>query len=165
MVTKKNTPKANANRRSNRRPSKTDKSHTVPAEVLPQAERVTAAAMEATATLMHERSQIDTPMSAAEEITPAEPAPQPSMPSIQIEMSVKLSALDAAAKVLAEADQAMNCVELIAAIAAKGYWNSPRGRTPAATLYSALLRELQAKGDQARFCKTERGKFVLRRSV
>jgi hypothetical protein len=71
----------------------------------------------------------------------------------------KLSALDAAAKVLAETGQAMSCGELIAAMAAKGYWQSPRGRTPAGTLYSGILRELQTKGAKARFSKCERGKF------
>jgi hypothetical protein len=76
--------------------------------------------------------------------------------------SKKLSALDAAAKVLAETGQAMNCQELIAAMAAKGYWTSPGGKTPSATLYSALLRELTVKGKDARFVKTERGKFGLR---
>jgi hypothetical protein len=77
----------------------------------------------------------------------------------------KLSALDAAVRVLGESGQAMSCAELIAAMAAQGYWSSPKGRTPAATLYSALLRELQTKGDQARFCKTDRGKFALRQTV
>jgi hypothetical protein len=77
----------------------------------------------------------------------------------------KLSALDAAAKVLGERGQAMSCPELIAAMADKGYWHSPQGRTPAATLYSALLRELQNKGTQARFVKTGRGKFALRGAV
>jgi hypothetical protein len=73
----------------------------------------------------------------------------------------KLSALDAAAKVLAETGQVMSCAELIAAMAAKGYWSSPRGRTPAGTLYSAMLREQQTKGEKARFCKSARGKFCL----
>ena len=67
----------------------------------------------------------------------------------------KLSALDAAAKVLGEAGQPMGCKELIAAMAAKGYWTSPGGKTPEATLYSALLREITVKGDQARFVKAE----------
>jgi hypothetical protein len=71
----------------------------------------------------------------------------------------KLSALDAAAQVLSEAGQPMNCQEMIAAMAAKGYWTSPAGKTPQATLYSALLREIKTKGNQARFQKTERGKF------
>ena len=72
----------------------------------------------------------------------------------------KLSALDAAAKVLEETGLPMTCQELIDAMAQKGYWSSPGGRTPAATLYSAILRELKAKGDQCRFVKTERGKFA-----
>jgi hypothetical protein len=72
----------------------------------------------------------------------------------------KLSALDAAAKVLQEAGQAMNCQEMIQAMAAKGYWTSPAGKTPSATLYSSILRELKSKGKQARFQKTARGQFV-----
>src|SRR6516162_2912399 len=36
----------------------------------------------------------------------------------------KLSALDAAAKVLQESGQSMNCQEMIKAMAAKGYWTS-----------------------------------------
>jgi hypothetical protein len=71
----------------------------------------------------------------------------------------KMSALDAAAKVLSETGQAMNCQEMIAAMAEKGLWSSPGGKTPSATLYSAILRELQIKGKDARFKKTERGKF------
>jgi hypothetical protein len=54
-----------------------------------------------------------------------------------------------------------SCAELIAAMAVKGYWSSPRGRTPAGTLYAAILRELQSKGEKARFGKTERDKFRL----
>jgi hypothetical protein len=77
------------------------------------------------------------------------------------EANKRLSALDAAAKVLAETGQPMRCTELIAAMTAKGYWTSPAGRTPASTLYAALLRELRTKQDRARFRKTERGKFGL----
>ena len=72
----------------------------------------------------------------------------------------KLSALDAAARVLTESGQAMNCQEMIEAMAAKGYWSSPGGKTPSATLYSSILRELKTKGADARFRKTERGKFA-----
>ena len=72
----------------------------------------------------------------------------------------KTSALDAAVRVLEEAGQPMTCVEMIEAMAAKAYWTSPKGATPAATLYSAVLREIAAKGKDARFVKTERGKFA-----
>jgi preprotein translocase subunit YajC len=50
----------------------------------------------------------------------------------------KLSALDAAAKVLAEEGRPMTCKEMIAAMTAKGYWTSPGGQTPDATLYTAV---------------------------
>ena len=45
-------------------------------------------------------------------------------------------------------------------MAKKGYWTSPGGRTPGATLYSAILRELKTKGAESRFKKTDRGKFA-----
>ena len=73
----------------------------------------------------------------------------------------KTSALDAAAKVLGEAGQPMTCLEMIEAMSKKGYWTSPGGATPQATLYSAILREIKTKGKEARFQKTERGKFAV----
>jgi hypothetical protein len=72
----------------------------------------------------------------------------------------KLSALDAAARVLQEAGTPLSCQEMITAMAEKGYWSSPQGRTPSATLYSAILRELKTKGAAARFRKTDRGRFA-----
>jgi len=99
----------------------------------------------------------------AKKSRPGRPAPAPKPKKVRRAATAKkLSALDAAAKVLAETGQAMNCQELIAAMAAKGYWTSPGGKTPSATLYSAVLRELVVKGKDARFVKTERGKFGLR---
>lgn len=74
----------------------------------------------------------------------------------------RLSAISAAAKVLAEAGEAMNAKQLIEAIVANGYWTSPAGKTPHATLYSAITREIAAKGDGARFVKAERGKFAAK---
>ncbi len=73
----------------------------------------------------------------------------------------KLSAIDAAAKVLAEAGQPMTTRQMIEAMAAKGYWSSPNGQTPAATLYSAILRQIKTKGKGCRFLKTDRGHFAL----
>jgi len=74
----------------------------------------------------------------------------------------KLSAIDAAAKVLAESKQAMNAKELIEAMAAKKLWTSPGGKTPHATLYAAILREINSKGRDARFKKTQRGTFAAK---
>ena len=73
----------------------------------------------------------------------------------------KLSALDAAAKVLGETATPMTTQAMIDAMASKGYWTSPGGATPAATLYAAILREQKVKGKEARFVKTARGKFAL----
>jgi hypothetical protein len=72
----------------------------------------------------------------------------------------KLSALNAAAKVLAEAGTAMTCQELIQVMADQGLWTSPGGKTPAATLYASILLEQKKEGAAARFRKTDRGKFA-----
>lgn len=69
----------------------------------------------------------------------------------------KVSALDAAAQVLAKADKPMGAQELITAMAEKGLWTSPGGKTPHATLYAAMIREIGTKGKDARFKKVERG--------
>lgn len=82
-------------------------------------------------------------------------ATKPAMPK-------KVSALDAAARVLTDAGTPMTCPELIEAMAAKNLWKSPGGKTPAATLHAAIAREIKVKGDESRFTKTERGKFTAK---
>jgi len=69
-----------------------------------------------------------------------------------------LSGLDAAAKVLVLAGKPMNTKEMVEKMLADGLWKTG-GKTPAATIYAAILREVRAKGKDARFRKTERGKF------
>jgi hypothetical protein len=73
----------------------------------------------------------------------------------------KLSQIDAAAKVLAEAGEPMTTRAMVEAMGAKGYWQSPGGKTPHATLYSALTRDIQNKGPESRFAKADRGQFTL----
>jgi hypothetical protein len=77
----------------------------------------------------------------------------------------RLSILDAAIKVLEERDPAdgpLSCTQMVERMAAKGYWSPARGgRTPANTLYSAVLREINIKGEDSRFDKVERGRFSL----
>jgi hypothetical protein len=73
----------------------------------------------------------------------------------------KLSAIDAAAKVLGEAEAPMSTKGMVEAMAAKGYWTSPGGKTPWATLYTAILAEITKKGPESRFKKIERGQFAL----
>jgi hypothetical protein len=54
----------------------------------------------------------------------------------------------------------MRAVDLVAQMEAKGLWKSPGGKTPEATLYAAIIREIAAKGKEARFAKHDRGLFV-----
>lgn len=72
----------------------------------------------------------------------------------------KLSLIDAAAQVLAESGEPMNCKQMVEQVSAKKLW-STNAATPHATLYSAILRELQKKGADARFRKVDRGHFAL----
>jgi hypothetical protein len=72
----------------------------------------------------------------------------------------KLGCLGAAVKVLREAGKPMNCQEIVNKALAKGYWQT-KGQTPHSTLYAAIIREIAAKGDKARFRKTDRGLFEL----
>ena len=71
-----------------------------------------------------------------------------------------MSALAAAAKLLSELKRPLRCGEMIEQMAAQGYWKSPGGKTPAATLHAAITREINSKGPDARFKKTDRGLFA-----
>jgi hypothetical protein len=71
-----------------------------------------------------------------------------------------MSCLDAAAHVLRQKrGKGMSCGDMIEAMAAQKLWRSPGGKTPASTLYSSILREIDTKGGGSRFAKTEKGKF------
>ena len=106
------------------------------------------------------KNQPETPATPETTTTTEEAAPATKPQAKAEKPAGKFSCLDAAAKVLGESNEPMNTKEMIEAMAAKGYWSSPNGQTPATTLYSAILREL-GKGKDLRFKKTERGKFAL----
>ncbi len=72
----------------------------------------------------------------------------------------KLSGLDAAAQILAKAKEPMGCKDMVEQAIGKGLW-SPGGKTPHATLYAAIIREISKKGKDARFEKVDRGRFTL----
>ena len=73
----------------------------------------------------------------------------------------RISALDAAAQVLQKSGKSMTSKALIAAMAEQNLWKSAAGKTPHATLYAAMLREISAKGEKARFKKVDRGLFAF----
>lgn len=72
-----------------------------------------------------------------------------------------LSGLDAAAKVLASAKEPIGCTEIFARIQEQKLWKSG-GKTPAATLSAAILREIRDKGKEGRFKKVGRGLFAAK---
>ncbi len=72
----------------------------------------------------------------------------------------RVSAIDAAAQVLTASKEPMNCMALVEAMASQGLGESPGGRTPHATLYSAIIREIATKGADSRFVKQDRGMFA-----
>ncbi|MDP1662819.1 MAG: HTH domain-containing protein [Phycisphaerales bacterium] len=78
----------------------------------------------------------------------------------------KMSALDAAATVLASlpanhAAQGLSAGDLITKMEAGKLWTSAAGKTPSATLYAAMMREITLKGSQSRFCRPAAGRFAL----
>jgi hypothetical protein len=113
---------------------------------------------------------VTTPGPTGKKKAPAKPAAAPTREiksppasaSASVPVAKKYSALDAAAQVLRESGQPLSCPKLIQQMAARGYWSSPKGKTPSATLYAALMREVKGKGEAARFVKTGPGKFALR---
>lgn len=74
--------------------------------------------------------------------------------------SKKASGLDIAAQILKASDQPMRCRDIVQRMIDDGLWKT-NGKTPHATIYAAMLREIQTKGEQARFKKTGRGLFTI----
>ncbi len=72
----------------------------------------------------------------------------------------RLSGLAAAAQVLADAGKPLNTQTMVERMLAKGLWRTG-GKTPAATIYAAIIREIAAKGNAARFRKVARGMFTI----
>jgi hypothetical protein len=102
-----------------------------------------------------------TKKAATKKTAPAKPAPaKKAKAKAATDDGKKLSALDAAAKVLSESKEPLRAKEIIEQITAKGYWTSPGGKTPHATVVAAIIRELRDKGNDSRFKKADRGLFT-----
>jgi len=74
----------------------------------------------------------------------------------------RTSGLDAATQVLADAKDPLSAKEMVELMLTKGLWQTT-GRTPSATIHAAIIREIAAKGDAARFRKAAPGRFELNR--
>jgi hypothetical protein len=139
------------------------------------ANAIDAARAEALATLAAKEPATREPTRRAAKQTP----PTPTTPTAATKArapkasaaQTRLSALDAAAQVLStlsanEVESGLSAQELIDRMAGSGLWASPGGKTPAATLYAAMIREIATKGDASRFMRLEaadgrkRGRFA-----
>ena len=72
----------------------------------------------------------------------------------------RVSLLDAAATVLAGAKTPMQAKAIVETVVKRSLWKPGAGKTPHATLYAAMTREIAAKGDASRFRKVDRGQFA-----
>lgn len=90
----------------------------------------------------------------------------PAMPVAKTEKVTKIkkprkpSGLDTAYQVLKAKGEPMTCKAIVDEMLTQGLW-STSGKTPAATIYSAILREIDGKPGESRFAKTGRGLFTL----
>jgi hypothetical protein len=92
----------------------------------------------------------------------AAPAKTPKAPKPKEAKTTKtkrISLLEAAATVLADTKAPMQAKALVDAVVERGMWKPGAGKTPHATLYAAIVREIAEKGKDARFRKVERGRF------
>lgn len=74
-----------------------------------------------------------------------------------------ISGLDAAAQILAKAGEPLSAKAIAERAIAAG-WKT-KGKTPHATLYSAMIREISTKGKDARFAKADKGQFTAAASA
>ena len=63
--------------------------------------------------------------------------------------------LTAAAEILQQTGEALSAIELIAKVQEAGLWEPQAGKTPANTLYAAILREMNTK-ENPRFARGEK---------
>ena len=85
---------------------------------------------------------------------------KPKATPVATEPTKKISQIDAALRILAKSKEPMNCQAMVDAMSAQGLWTSPGDKTPHATLYASILREINAKGKDSRFKKVDRGQFT-----
>lgn len=89
---------------------------------------------------------------------PDEPANKADHPKPKAKSGMSL--LDAAAEVMS-VDNPMSCQAIIDEVLSRKLW-STSGKTPSQTLYSALIRDIDGKAKDSRFCRgDQKGEFKL----
>jgi hypothetical protein len=107
----------------------------------------------------HAPKQHDLPMPSAAEVAQYQAKGKRSR-AVKETGDRKPSGLDAAVRVLREAGTPLGCGDMVKTALEKGYWQTG-GKTPAATIYAAIITEIAKKGAASRFRKTGRGMFEL----
>lgn len=74
---------------------------------------------------------------------------------------IRASQINAAFTVLSSAKAPLSTREMVATMTERKLWNSPNGKTPHATLYAAIFREIKIKGTKSRFVQTAPGRFTI----
>ncbi len=72
----------------------------------------------------------------------------------------RMSGLDAVAKVLQDAGKPMSAKDATEKAIERGLWKTS-GKTPEATTYAAIIRDIAARGKESRFKKVDRGMFAF----
>lgn len=132
---------------SSTRKSKTTKPSKPKASAKPKHRKAKAHAKPEAQTAPVEGGQTGAQPAATSDAAPAASASKP------------LSGLDAAAIVLREASAPLNAQDLVGLMLERGLWKT-EGKTPAATIYAAMIREIRSKGSASRFLKADRGRFA-----
>ena len=74
----------------------------------------------------------------------------------------QMTCLDAAFKVLLGWAEGRDAKQIVKEAAEKGWWKSPLGVTPWATVYAGMIREIAEKGENSRFLRApnKKGSFI-----
>lgn len=89
------------------------------------------------------------------------PAPAPVEPA-PAAPARRMSLVGAAVVILRAHQYELPVRDIMRRITESGLWSSPAGKTPEQTLYSAIIREIAAKGTNARFRRGQiRGCFYV----
>jgi len=83
---------------------------------------------------------------------------KPAKNATRAKQGKRITGLDLAAKVLSDAKEPLQAKAIAERAIAAGWQTT--GKTPHATLYAAMIREIAKKGKASRFIKTDRGLFA-----
>jgi hypothetical protein len=123
-------------------------------------EEAKAAIEQAKATKAADEKQSNQASQSIKETPSVQPAPKGRKQPAKAKVPGKMSGLDAVAKVLRETGKPMNTADMVKTALDKGYWFTG-GKTPASTIYAAIITEIAKKGDKSRFRKVDRSLFEL----